>query len=201
MTASDTKRSPARESVSPPAGDPPVDIAAAEAAPDQPEGAKSWESAIVLVRGSVPEGARRPVVVVQTTERQKAEPVMEGGKEVTAAPGTHRNGGVAPLKNRTYPAGADVYFRVDPDADFGADRVPVVGVGVGLQVEQAGFEGFADRLGFIHVGPNSAIYAAVNYAYTRGAKRVEVVGLNEAEQKMLAPWFAGVAEKVEITYG
>lgn len=157
---------------------------------------KDWTSAIIVAAGSpVPENVRRPVIVVQGSERV---PTSSDDKN---APGTHRNGSPPPLKEISYPDGADAYFKMDDEVDFGTGRTPVIRVGISKEVEQAGFPGFSDKPGYVHVGPNSAIFAAANYAYTLGAKRIEIIGLSPEEIENLRPWFAEVEDKVAITYG
>lgn len=219
MTATDktaAKRQGA--AASPPADDetiqtPPADTATAPAAPENTSetagaletaeatagddsAAKKWQSVLIVADGDVPPNARRAVIVIQSSKRADPASSPKGEPDF----GTHRKPTQAPVVETAYPKGADVYFAVDP-VDFGEGREPVVGVGMGRGVVQAGFPGFAERLGQVHVGPSHPAFAAANYAYTRGARKIEIVGLSPEEVEVLRPWFGEVADKAEIVYG
>ena len=135
------------------------------------------------------------MIVVQSSER------VQPAADDKNPPGTHRNGDTPALKPTTYAEGADVYFQVDSVVDFGKGRGPVIATGIGKDVVQAGFEGFSEKHGYVNVGPNSAIHAAANYAFTRGAKKIEIIGASQTEIEVLNPWFAVLGDAVTITFG
>lgn len=157
-----------------------------------PDGAKSWDSVLIAVGGpgsKIPLKGRRPIIVVQISEREKPQ-----GED------THRNRvETPPLRHVTYPEGADVYLRLGREADFGKNE-PVVTVGVDF--EQGGFEGLSDRHNILHVGPASPIYAAVDFAITKkGATKIEILYAREIDKERLKPYFDKITDRAEITFG
>lgn len=180
-----TPVTPAAEPTVAPATDEAADVVVStESADDR------WKSVLIVAKGSVPANSRRPVIVVQSQEREEAP---ENDRP-------HRDGNMPPIKDKTYPKGADLYFHVDP-VNFGEERTPVVGLGQGAGAVQVGFHGFSEKLGTVHVGPGDAVYAAANYAFTKGATKIEIVGLTAEQIEALRPWFATVKQDVDIVFG
>lgn len=165
-----------------------VEAEQAEAAsPDE-----GWEKAVIVARGRIPADASGPVIVVQTSERQ----------EVKAS---HRHTGLGAIKDSTYPKSAALYFAIGDEAQFG-DRSPVARAGVRGRGNVAvfGYNKFSLRPGTVNVGPASPVYAAANYAYNKGARSIEIVGLKPDEITALRPWFDEVSAQLpdlNLNYG
>lgn len=138
---------------------------------------KSWSEVVVLANGSIGPKEGRPVIVVETRG--------DDGKLVDG---------------RAYPTTGDLYYRTDPDVDFGIDPAkPLLTLGVNLG--QHGFKGFATKKNGVHVGPASPIYAAANLAFQRGATTIDVVGLTAAQKDQLAPWFDELSSDPSLPQG
>jgi hypothetical protein len=179
-TAAPTPATPTAPAATPPA--PGADVA--------PDPENPWESVLIVASPkAMPKNSRRKVIVVQTSAREAPE-----GED------TYRNRTeTPPLKQLSYPAGADAYLRMGYEADFG-DNQPVITIG--LDYEQGGFQGLSERANILNVGPASPIFAAVDLAITKkGAKKIEIVGASEAEVEMLKPYFVDIADRAEISFG
>jgi hypothetical protein len=84
------------------------------------------------------------------------------------------------------------------DLDFTAYGRVVVAVG--RDVQQAGFGGFADKAGYVCVGPCHPVYVALNLAYQAGERAVEISGVDADLQALLSPWLAKVADLMAVDF-
>lgn len=152
----------------PPAPEPPptADLPEVDAGGD----GKDWSKVLVLAGGGgMPRGETRPVIVAE----------VRGDDGAKAA------------DNQAYPKNADIYFRMDPDAQVGDGQLTL-----GVDVEQGLLGGLSPVPGYVHVGPAHPAYAAVNLATLKGATEVEVRGLSDFWKERLQPWFDGIAGDV-----
>ncbi|MBU0801401.1 MAG: hypothetical protein KKA05_10440 [Alphaproteobacteria bacterium] len=170
---------------------------AAETAPapiadpaEELSGDKDWSKGAIVVSGDgeFPAKGKRPVIVAQTSEREPRQPEGTRFRDLTTPA----------LKQKSYKDGADVYLRIGTEADMGKGRNLIT---VGGNIQQAGTKGLSDRVGDVHVGPASPVYAAINLAYNYGAREVEVLNASQDQQDQLAPWLAQIADKVKVTFG
>jgi hypothetical protein len=94
--------------------------------------------------------------------------------------------GTVTVKTDGYPAGADLYYRTDDSVTFPKDAKVVT---LGVDVMQGHFAGFAQNENYVNVGPASPAFAAANLAAQNGAKKIEIIGLTDAEKERLQPYF------------
>lgn len=166
-----------------------------------PESPAVKKGALILAGASGRDAKGRLVIVVQTRERSTDPVEVEVGegddKKTETVEYSHRDPSALPgFVGRKYPKG-DIYFRMDPDIDFGHKEGEVVTLGV--EVRQEAFKGFTRLPGHVNVGPAHPAFAAANYAYLLGAREIEVHGLDDEEKGKLAIWFGdGLPEDVVI---
>lgn len=125
---------------------------------------KDWTRALVVAGGAIPKGESRPTVVTEVRDDDGS------------------------LVKQTYPTGADVYLRFDPDADLNPKQITM-----GVQAEQGMLGGFSSVERILHVGPAHPAYAGANLAFINGASEIEVTGLSPLWKERLQPWFDGIA--------
>lgn len=146
----------------------PTENATVEDAPVEAEG--DWSKVLIVAAGDIPSKEKRPVIVVETRDDK-------GHLE----------------KGRTYPTKGAVYYRTSEEVDFGDKRSPVVTLGV--DVRQGALWGLSEAPDFIAVGPASPVYGAINLAFQRGARKIEVSGLTDAQKAQLEPWLTHLRER------
>jgi hypothetical protein len=126
---------------------------------------------VIVGNHRLPDDKRMSIVV----EKRTVEGEGEGVKVV--------------LKKIGYPAGADFYYRTDPEVEFPKDSKVIT---LGEDVRQGAFAGFTLNKEFVNVGPASPVFGAANYLYQQGATEIEIVGLTDAEKERLRPYFDGL---------
>lgn len=132
---------------------------------------KDWSSVLIVVGNHRFPKDGRPVIVCQSQVPQFDDNKILTGFET---------------KLDGYPAGADIYFRMDDIVDFPAGEV--VTLGGENQPGQGMFWGFSPVPQYLHTGPSYPSYAAANLAWLRGAKKIEIVGLSDLEKERLRPY-------------
>lgn len=141
--------------------------------------AKRWKKTLIVVGNHrIPSGNKRPVIVVESREFK-----LDDKGQVTGTT----------LKTDGYPAGADLYYRTDPEVKFPADAEGKT-ITLGVDVEQGLIWGFSPHPHYVHTGPFYPSYSAANLAYLRGAEDIEIVGLSEHEKEKLKPFIEGLKD-------
>jgi len=85
-----------------------------------------------------------------------------------------------------YLDGADLYYRVNPEVDFG-DATGVLTLGVTVRCDGNG--GFCLANEGVRVGGGEPAYAGANLAYQRGAREILIVGATDEDRAKLSVWF------------
>lgn len=154
---------------------------------------KKWDKTLIIAGGGrLGANEKRAVIVTEARIYTLYDTLDEAAKDgIHATDGSTMAVKKVELKLDGYATKADLYYRTDPDVQFGGDA-PVLTLGV--NVEQGLFWGFSPEPRWVHVGPAHPAYAAANLAWQRGAKEIEIVGLSDFEKSKLQPYFDALPE-------
>ncbi len=133
--------------------------------------ADKWSSALVLVGAATAAAGEKRGIVVCEARADDGSGTLAGVK---------------------YAQNGDIYFRMDPDCDFGAKNDGALTLGV--NVDQGLTRGLSVTPGVVHIGPAHPVFGALNLATLQGATSVEVRGLSDAWKKTLQPAFDDIAK-------